>query len=155
MANTIISSVVQDVHNLSPSSDAVFKALQDKATLNSANIFKSSNYFPSVDIFTAPDSQATLAVNVFSVKKYVSIIVVNTLKTLEQTKFERFNFTVPRDVWTINHMYNASNVNLKIYDSDNRQQQAPFTIVDNNKIEIYFSTRITGYVLVEFVKNVL
>jgi len=68
MALDITQNVTPDVYNLAPSSNVVYQALQDKAALDLANNFQSSNYFPDVNISTVPGSQVKLAVNVNSVK---------------------------------------------------------------------------------------
>ena len=72
MALDITQNVTPDVYNLAPSANAVYQALQDKATLDLSNNFQSANYFPDVNISVVPSSQIKLAVNVNSVKKYVT-----------------------------------------------------------------------------------
>jgi hypothetical protein len=153
--NYIIQSVVVDVRDKVPSSNAIYLALKEKASLDEANIFNSSNYFPDVEIDNTPDSQGKLVVNVRSLKRHTSKLRDNIIEKLSahahMAYSERYEFLTPLETWNIHHQYNTDSINIVIRQlGTNRILMAPYDIIDDSFISIYFASPTSGYVDIEF-----
>jgi hypothetical protein len=146
IGSTVIDEIVIGEHDKAPSSDVVYKALEDKASLTGDNVFKGVNTFEQaiisaeVDLFD--ETNIDTVPNARSVREFVSEALSD-----ESAKYV---FTTPSIEWLVSHDRDTDLFHYSVRDINNLSVYAPIEIVDSNNFKIKFTEPTSGSVIVKF-----
>ena len=143
----VIDEIISGEHNKSPSADAVYNALLNKAALESSNIFNGENTFSQliispveVDLFD--ENNNNKLPNVLSIRNFVTEVLSD-----ETVKYV---FNNPSLEWLVEHNRDTDLFHCSIRDINNETVHAPIEIIDDNKFKVLFTESTSGSVVVKF-----
>jgi hypothetical protein len=163
--NSFFENVTSDInYNITtkvPTSRSVAIALDKKADLTHSNQFTGMNEFPYLRIIDSAPAQENIAVTIKMIRDYLEgtsdrmgvidqILADKLPKISTPSIIKRFKFNIPLLHWEINHDMKTTDFTFIVLDQDEIQNEAPFTIVDENTFIINFTAPMVGEASVTF-----